>query len=149
VRPWSIFLLLLAGCATGPRWYWKPAAEIGSQATRDIALWSYPDTEADIVLECDDHDLRIVFVGVVPEPPEPVLLRAASATFQGLYAVDPLEDGYGASVITVPLDHALVRAIAGGAPTLRLQWAAERSTLALGAIPRHLVRYCLALEAAG
>jgi len=147
VRPWFVLLLLLAGCATGPRWYWKPAAGIGGSATRDIALWSWPETEADIVLECDGQNLRIVFVGVVPEPAEAVTLRAGSATFHGLFAVDPLEDGDGASVIPVPLDQALVRAIAGGAPTLRFQWAGARSTLALGPIPARFARYCLALAA--
>lgn len=146
---WLAIILLLSGCATGPRWHWKPAAEAGGGARRDVALWSLPETEADLALECGDDELHIVFLGIEEHPPEPVTLRAGGAEYQGLLVVDPLDDGYGASLIAVPLDHPLVAAIGRGARSLRFHWPEERSRLPLGRIPSRFVRACAAPEGVG
>jgi hypothetical protein len=151
---WLAILLLLSGCATGHRWYWKPAAEIGGGATRDVALWSLPETEADMVFECGEGELHIVFVGLAEEDledpqPRPVTVRAGGAAFRGVEVVDPLDDGYGSSVIAVPLDHPLVAAIGRGARSIRFQWPEDRSRLPLGRIPSRFVRACAAPQGSG
>jgi hypothetical protein len=147
-------LLGLAGCATGYRWSWKPAAEIGASATRDVALWSLPETEAAMAFECGAGELRIVFIGLVEEElenpqPEPVTVRAGRTAFRGMSIVDPL-DFYGASVIAVPLSHPLVGAIARGAPRLRFAWPDRGSSiLPLGRIPTGFVGYCRSVQTGG
>lgn len=149
-----LLLIGLASCATGNQWAWKPATAIGESATRDMALWGRPETEADMALACGDGELRIVVTGLAEDElenprPDPVTLRAGRAAFRGAAVIDP-DDLYGASVIAIPLGHPLVDAIARGAPRLWFDWAdRRRATLRLGRIPARFVGHCRSLEAGG
>jgi hypothetical protein len=150
-----VLLLGLAGCATGYRWSWKPAAEIGESATRDVALWSLPETGAAMAFECGAGELRIILIGGLSledleDPrPDPVTVRAGRAAFRGVAVIDP-EDFYGASVIAIPIGHPLVDAIAGGVPRLRFEWPDRgNSILPLGRIPARFANYCRSLETGG
>lgn len=142
---WLALLLLLSGCATGHRWYWKPAAEIGGGATRDVLLWSLPETEADLAFDCDADALRIILVGVEQAMAEPVRLTASSVVFQGRLVPDP-PDGLEAATIQVPLDHPLVAAIADGARSIRFDWQDSHGRIPLGRIPSRFVQACIEPE---